>query len=349
MHVRHLVRSNAFAGVERYLADVAPALAARGIEVSVVGGDPLLLGGVLTGQGIEWQPAVTTAAVVRGARHGGGADLFHTHMTAADLAGVLAGAWPYLPLVSSRHFLGPRGSSVPARFVGRCIERRLAADLAISDAVRRSVPASRRSRVVTVRNGVPDPGAPSPAMRQPVVLVAQRLEAEKSTEVAIDAWARSGLAERGWHLDIAGDGAEGERLRARAAELAPAGSVRWLGQVSDVRERLAEVAVLLAPSSADAFGLTVVEAMAAGTPVVAAAAGGHLETVGAATPGTVFAPGDVEAAAAVLVRLVDDPVARGDAGRDVRAAYLADLTLERHVDDLLRHYRRVLATTEAVG
>ena len=41
--------------------------------------------------------------------------------------------------------------------------------------------------------------------REPVVLVAQRLEPEKDTDVAVRAFALSGLAGRGWRLEVAGD------------------------------------------------------------------------------------------------------------------------------------------------
>ena len=53
----------------------------------------------------------------------------------------------------------------------------------------------------------PEPDRVAAVDRLPVVLVAQRLEREKHTDVAVRAFAASGLADAGWRLKIAGDGA----------------------------------------------------------------------------------------------------------------------------------------------
>ena len=61
------------------------------------------------------------------------------------------------------------------------------------------------------------------------MLVAQRLEPEKETDVAVTAFAGSGLADRGWRLELAGDGAERRRLEAPGGELGLASSTDFLG------------------------------------------------------------------------------------------------------------------------
>jgi len=107
-----------------------------------------------------------------------------------------------------------------------------------------------------------------------------------------------------------------------------------------VAEELARAGILLAPAPADAFGLSVLEALAAGVPVVACAAGGHLETVGRLPGGTMFPPGDAEAAAAALRSLLPDPVrtAMSEAGRRLVDR---NFTISRHVDQLLLKYETV--------
>ncbi len=100
--------------------------------------------------------------------------------------------------------------------------------------------------------------------------------------------------------------------------------------------------LFLAPTDVESFGLAVVEAMAAALPVVAADAGGHRETIGSATPETLYPPTDPDAAAAVLAALAADPAAHVPA-RTRRAGerFLAAFTIERHVDQLDALYRRL--------
>ncbi len=99
--------------------------------------------------------------------------------------------------------------------------------------------------------------------------------------------------------------------------------------------------MLLAPTPDEAFGLTVVEAMASGLAVVAAAAGGHLETVGPVASDWMFAPGDPVAAAGRLRALADSPEDREALGRRLRGRFEAEYTIERHVDRLEALYRDV--------
>lgn len=60
----------------------------------------------------------------------------------------------------------------------------------------------------------------------PVVLVAQRLETEKHTDIALRAWQRSELAQSGWEIHLAGGGAQEGVLRSLAQDLAVTDSVR---------------------------------------------------------------------------------------------------------------------------
>ena len=130
--------------------------------------------------------------------------------------------------------------------------------------------------------------------------MAQRLQPEKHSEVGLRAFARSGLADAGWALEIAGVGDERDHLERIARELGVAEDVRFLGFRSDVGDLMRRSGVLLATSPFEHFGLTVLEAMAAGLPVVATAAGGHVEMLGGSTDTGLFPPDDAAAAAALL-------------------------------------------------
>ncbi len=190
---------------------------------------------------------------------------------------------------------------------------------------------------MVVPNGVAvRPQAP---LEAPTVVMLQRLEAEKAPELGLAAFASSGLAGEGWRLEIAGTGALRPALEHRAEELGIAASTVFSGSVADTDRLLERASVFLAPGHLDGFGLSVVEAMAHGLPVVAAAGGGHRETVG--EDGLLFPPGDAEAAGAELVRLGRDPGLRHRVGGALRQRQQSRYSLPRHVDRLEEIYRDV--------
>ncbi len=79
--------------------------------------------------------------------------------------------------------------------------------------------------------------------------------------------------------------------------------------------------------------------MAAGLPVVAADGGAHRETIGPASPGTLFPPGDAAEAARILDALGADPARRADLAAAGRARFEAEYTIETHVDRLEALYQ----------
>jgi glycosyltransferase involved in cell wall biosynthesis len=99
--------------------------------------------------------------------------------------------------------------------------------------------------------------------------------------------------------------------------------------------------MLLAPTAREAFGLAVVEAMSAGIPVVAARAGGHLDTIGSVPDVELFAPGDADAAAQLLRDLASDDDRRGRIGNAGREVQRRDFTLASQVDAVLEVYERL--------
>ncbi len=108
-------------------------------------------------------------------------------------------------------------------------------------------------------------------------------------------------------------------LHARAARPDLAGRVRFLGAVEDPRTALSAAHCLLHCGEREAFGLALVEALAAGRPVVAPAAGGPLEIVTPAC-GRLYAPGDAGSGAAALQSILADAGAPA-AARERAAAF----------------------------
>lgn len=163
-------------------------------------------------------------------------------------------------------------------------------------------------------------------------LFAGRLSAEKGVEAAIEA---AGLA--GVPLRIAGDGPLEARVRERA-RLSPA-PVELLGRVrpEEVTRVLREAAVMLVPSRSDeSFGLSALEAMGAGVPVIATRAGALPELVG---PERCVARGDTSGLAARLRELWRDPGLRRAEGEELLARARERHTREQFTRRLLEIYR----------
>ncbi len=256
-------------------------------------------------------------------------------MTTAEAVAVAARPLHRAPIVATRHFPARRGSRPLGRLLAPWIAPRLARQIAVSEFVAGRTE-SRPDAVIA--NAV----AASPCLWRPesrTVLVLQRLEVEKDTSTALRAWQVSRLFDEGWNLRIVGEGSLRPALEAWTRSAGVRG-VTFAGWSDDVEQELRQAGMLLAPAFGDSFGFAPVEAMSAGVPVVAAAAGGHLETVGRLTEPVLFTPRDAEDAARVLRSLLMDDV-RGAVSRAGRELVAAEFAIERHVDLLLSEYARV--------
>jgi glycosyltransferase involved in cell wall biosynthesis len=342
LDVVHVVCTDAFAGVERYVTTLARTQDAAGLRVHVLGGAADRMPAELAGSGVRWSAAPTPLRAARALR-GLDARLVHAHMTAAELAATAVGR---APVVATRHFADRRGSSPVGRAVGRFVAPRIAAQVAISAFVAGRV----EGPSTVVHPGVPVvPRTGAEPDRRPVVLIAQRLEAEKRTDVALRMWAASGLAAEGWELHVAGDGALRGELEALTATLGLGASVRFLGMRADLPALLATAGIFFAPRGDEPYGLSAVEAMAHGTPVVAGRGGGHAETVGAADGAVLVPPDDVEAAGAALARLARDPERRAAYGEELRALQQRRFGPQAHADGIAAVYARVLGAPLGPG
>jgi glycosyltransferase involved in cell wall biosynthesis len=157
---------------------------------------------------------------------------------------------------------------------------------------------------------------------------------QKGLDTLLEAFALLVRTRPRLELRIAGRGKDAERVAAHARELGIEGNVRMLGAVSEEERQalFAGASVALMPSRFEGFGMVAAEAMAAGVPLVAAAAGSLPEVVDAPHGGVMVPPGDPAALAEATARLLDDPAGRGalsasarvSAGRYRWAAVAAD-------------------------
>ena len=342
LDIVHVCCTNAFAGVERHVSELAAAQVALGHRVTVVGGHQPRVRAT-AGDGVVVLPGHAIRVALRSLRRlsrlSGRPDVVNVHMTAAEVALATAPWLRGVPVVSTRHFASPRGNRRLTRLVTRWGTRRIDGQIAVSQYVADHV----EGPSTVVLSGVrPEPDRVPAADRQPVVLVAQRLEHEKRTDVAVRAFAASGLADAGWRLTIAGDGALRGELEDLADSLGLGDVVEFLGHRRDMWELMRAAGVLLAPRTDEAFGLSVVEAMARGLPVVAAGSGAHLETVGSVPGAALFAPADADDAAQVLRGLAESPDEREAYGVRLQVVQRERFSVEQQARRTDTAYRELL-------
>ncbi|MEO7235892.1 MAG: glycosyltransferase family 4 protein [Lapillicoccus sp.] len=340
MRVLHVISSDRFAGVERHVALLAAAQHDAGKDVVVVGGAAGPMVAAIERPGVRHLAAPTLVRATQQARaFAPRADVVHVHMTASEVAGVVGAMGTSAAVVTTRHFAERRGSTPPARLVGRWAARRMAGQIAVSHYAADALEGDSVVVHAGVRNGPDESGVLG---RGRTVLLAQRLEREKRADLALQVFAASGLASAGWILEVAGTGGEHDQLVRLAARLRISEQTRFVGQQGDVAGLMARAGIFLAPRPDEAYGLSVLEAMAAGLPVVAAGGGGHLETVGRLEHAALYPPGNLSAAADLLSDLAEDVERRGSLATGQQLLQRSSFTLETQESATDAVYRRLL-------
>jgi glycosyltransferase involved in cell wall biosynthesis len=245
-------------------------------------------------------------------------------------------------------FLAHRGvASAAYRWVERALRPLNTVTVCVSENERQAGLAARAcddSTTVVIRNGV-DPRRVDVREREgdrPRVVMVGRLQAPKDPITLVRALAM--VRDTDYEAFLVGDGPDRPVVEEEIRRLAIEPSVRVLGERSDVRELLATADVFALSTHSEGLPLSILEAMAAGLPVVASNVGGVPELVVQGETGMLVPPDDPAALAETIERLLtDQPLARrlGDAAR-VRVAEHFDLAAVQ--DAHLALYRRTLAT-----
>ena len=261
--------------------------------------------------------------------------VFHAHLSSpsacryALIAARLAG----LPVVATVQLYVPvtgRRATYPQLLLSLGVDRYIA----VSDEVAKRMSAlcfgaARKIRVI--HNGVPIEqfeGActafPRNGRTHPVVLAVARLHAQKGLQYLLEAATR--LPEV--RFFVAGDGEERSTLEREASALGVGNRLEFLGERDDVPALLKAADVFVLPSLYEGLPVSVLEAMAAGTPVVATAIGGTSEAVVDGESGILVPPRDPDALANAIrdllssARLAQKVVAGGR--ERVRRMFSAD-------------------------
>ena len=298
-----------------------------------------------------WPSAFRVARVIKKAE----ADVVHVN-TLYNLVGAVAARLARRPLVWHVREILPDSRAVAwmLRLQALLATRAVAISRAVADTM-----AVGAERLRLVPNGIdlsdyetlPDPGAVRAelgiAAGAPVVTTIGRVEPWKGQHVFVEAVPAILEAHPNARVLIVGAPAAKKPeyepgLRARCRELGVQGRVIFTGPRKDIPAVLAASDVLVLPSATpEPFGRTVVEAMAAGVPVVATAAGGPLDTVADGDSGWLVPPNDPEALAAKVNELLSDPGRARAMGEHGRQRAHALFSLDRLVRDMTAVFEEV--------
>ncbi|MFE0099802.1 glycosyltransferase [Streptomyces sp. NPDC059009] len=193
------------------------------------------------------------------------------------------------------------------------------------------------SRILCIPNSVPEPAVEPSDHRSDIIIAAGRLAAVKRYDRLIDAFAKVAHAHPTWTLRLYGRGAERPKLRRQIDELGLYDRVSLMGPVAPIETEWAKGAIAAVSSDMESFGMTMVEAMHCGVPVVATnCPHGPAEIIDDTNGVLVPLEDGVDGYAIALDRLMADASLRarlGAAGRQRAMAY-APAAIARRYESL---------------
>jgi len=283
----------------------------------------------------------------------------HTWLPTSNLLGTLAATIARVPV----RITSERASDIWKGHVWRCADRMLNPlihrVITNADAVRNhllSHGATPNRKIVVIRNGLdigefdeaskrpPEPPLPTPRNRL-VIGAVGRLEPQKGMRYLIEAFSLLPDDLPPTDLWIAGGGCEADALRKQVAALGIEPRVTFLGSRRDVPAILRHVDVFAMPSLWEGLPNAVLEAMAAGRPVVATSVDGTPEAVEHARTGLLVPPADPPALVNAMATLLRDAALRTEYGSAGRVKVDRDFSMERMVKETSGVYRNTIEAT----
>lgn len=263
-------------------------------------------------------------------------DVVHAHNVKAALVARLA-VGKRIPVVTTVHGVPERELGMASRLLRWSSDRVVAVSPhVVGRLTAHGYPARRIS---LIENGIaPLPSHPRAQARArlgldeeaTVVLCLARMVDQKRHDLLLRAWA--GLRPEAVLL-LAGDGPNRPAVEARIDRLEISDSVQVLGARADAAWLLSATDVVVLPTDWEGLPISLLEAMAAGVPVVVSRVGGVVETLGDAV--RLVEPGSVPALADALDDLIGDPVRRADLGNRGQALVVTTYGAE----PMLKAYR----------
>lgn len=339
-------------GAEEHTLRLAEGLAARGHDVLLVASPGSVLADAVDGSRIairrvrmrndvDLLAVGALAALIRG-HH---ADVVHTIGARDHLLASMAARLTRIPVIKAEHtYLADTSSGLCLRAYRYWTDR----VVCVCDAMRGhlnglGIP---DGRIETITNGLDTDhytGATRERNGAPVIAVVASCIPGKGHGILVRTITLLTARYPDLRVVCAGGGPLKEHLIAVASAAGAAQHFTWLGHVDDVRPVLASADMLVHPSLSEALPYAIMEAMAAGLPVVAAEVGGVAELVVDGVTGLLVRPGDEQGLAAAVSRMLDDQLLRRSAGEAGRRRVMERFTMDRMVSDYERLYDEVRA------
>ena len=271
-------------------------------------------------------------------------DVVHLHEPMAPGPTMTAMVFKESPMVGTFHAAGASQAYVWFNPVVRWLARRLDIRVAVSDDARAMAKHALGGEYIVLFNGIEIEriGRTAPIEADgPTIFFVGRHEPRKGLEVLLHAMALLPANTRLW---IAGDGPETARL---TSTVAGDPRIEWLGRISDEEKfaRLRGSTVFCAPSlRGESFGVVLVEAMAARTPIVASNLHGYANVARAGRDAVLVEPDDSAALATALSSVMGDRalasrlVASGiERASEFSMTALADRYLDLYAQAIAKH------------
>jgi glycosyltransferase involved in cell wall biosynthesis len=234
-------------------------------------------------------------------------DIIHAH-NGKDywLAGLAKIFNPKLKVVITRHILAPLKTTKPHRWLYNKIDK----VIAVSQAVKKAITVFPPEKIAVVYNGIDIEkfaAAPAGKLRKELGLAATtkivgmvgRVNASKGHLTFIQSIPEI-IAQNPDTVFIVAGGGDTEELKKINSD------VYFLGERGDIPEIMKDLDVFVMASHNEPFGLVTVEAMASGTPVVAANSGGTAEIIADGANGLLFPPEDPARLAQAVIKVLTD-------------------------------------------
>ena len=357
MRILQVCSVTTFGGGERHLADLSQALVSLGHDVYAASVDGSPLWTELSFLGKERTLALSRRNYVKNvsrlARFVRAHDIEIVHAHAArdyHLASLV------VRLASRAHLVLTRHTLFPLRSINRPILKNAGRVIAVSHAVAESLRQSGvvdSSKIAVVHNGIYVERfdrlvAPADEGRMLVGTVGH-LAPIKGHDVFIRAAALIAARRRDVHFVVIGEDKSPQMQNRRSlenlvAELDLNTVVDLPGWRDDIPAFLSSLTLFVSAARSEPFGLAIVEAMAAGLPVVAAASEGALEIIEDGVSGKLVPADDPEPLAKAINDLLDDPHERSRLGQNTRLAARERFSLQRMASDTERVYGEVLGS-----
>lgn len=282
-------------------------------------------------------------------------DVVHTHLIHGDLYGTLAARLAGVPhVVSTKHNDDAFRQRGFYAWLDRALARYQNQIITISHHLRRfyvEVEGLPADKISTIHYGL-DPGAFLQRVGEgadvraelgmpadvPLVGVVGRLTEQKGHAYLLDAFAEVIQALPSAHLLVVGDGELRPALEQQAARLGLQDSVTFTGRREDVPRIMMALDVLVMPSLWEGFGLVLLEAMAAGKPVVASRVSAIPEIVVEGETGLLVPPADPKALAQALLVILVDPTRAVGMGHRGRARLEQEFTIGKIIESTNQVY-----------